>query len=190
MPTFKIVNPKIIGGFDDTINAENRMEAADKAWSKMSEHITNNVPRFAFTLENTDTGQLHNYEVDEKSQGKLANYSIRELEDKITPSQERALKEEAALLDKKTKKMNGGKRKYRYTDIKELNDDSSSSSSEEDLYEKIRHFRKLNTPQPIIYWWYTPLLYRYYDYTSLYMPTFNAPLVPYVEISLSSAFLR
>ncbi|AYV81751.1 MAG: hypothetical protein Harvfovirus58_9 [Harvfovirus sp.] len=193
MPTFKIANPKIIGEFDDTVNAPNIMEAADKAWVKMSAHITNNVPRFLFTLEDTQSGKMHNFEVDEIPQGKLANYSITELsEHKISASQERALKAEEKKLQEKLKNLDGGRHKHRYKDIKRINEDdsSSSSSSEEDLYRKIRHIRNLNAPQPIVYWWYTPLLYQDYNYPSLYMPTFNAPLVPYVEISLSSAFLR
>lgn len=80
--------------------------------------------------------------------------------------------------------MNGRKRR-RYRD----DDDDDSTTTESELYDKIKLIRSINNPQPIVYWWYTPVLYTTYNLPSIYIPTFNPPLLPYVEISLSSAWL-
>jgi len=189
MPTFKLVNPKIIGDFKDTINAKNVSDAADKTWGRLTKYITKNVPRFLFTLENQESGLLHNFQVDESPDGKIANYDIMELESKLTEKQIKSFKNELARIERKTKhlvdNMDGGRRKHHHHD----EDDSTTSSSDE-LYDKIKLIKSLNTPQPIVYWWYTPTLYTtYYTLPSIYIPTFNPPLLPYVEISLSSAWL-
>ena len=71
----------------DSVDAGTNMEAAKEAWVRISEHITNNVPRFAFTLEETSTGTLHSFQVEEDPKGKNAEYNITELEVKLTPQQ-------------------------------------------------------------------------------------------------------
>lgn len=195
MQTFKLVNPKIIGDFNDTINANDQRNAADTTWVNLTKYMTKNVPRFLFTLENTETGKLHNFQVDETIQGKLANYDITELDSNLTSSQIKAFKDELARLERKTKhliNMDGGKRKHRYHGYKNYDSqctDDSSTSDSDDLYDKIKLIRTINSPQPIVYWWYTPLIYTTYSLPSIYIPTFNPPLLPYVEINLSSAWL-
>jgi hypothetical protein len=72
-------------------------------------------------------------------------------------------------------------------------DDDSDSSTTEDsdsVYDRVRLFKAKNTAQQqIAYWWYTPYLYRIDTIVeSVYIPTFAVPLMPYIEISMSSAF--
>ena len=69
-------------------------------------------------------------------------------------------------------KIQDGGRKKKYED-----DDSSSSSSSSEY--KIKH--KTIISQPITSWYYDPYLYRINKY---YVPTFVAPLAPYIEIPL------
>ena len=62
--------------------------------------------------------------------------------------------------------------------------DSSSSSSSSDLsddedYYNFSKYRKMN--QPISMWYYTPTLY---NVNSVFIPTFNSPIVPYVKLWL------
>lgn len=188
MPTFKLVNPKIIGDFNDTVNARDETDAADKTWLKITKYTTKNLPRFLFTLENTQSGKLHNFSVDESPEGKIANYDITEFNSNLTDSQVKAFRNELARLERKTKHLtrgaqDGGRRhKHRH-------DDDSSTSDSDDLYDQIRLIKSINSPQPIVYWWYTPALYTTYKLPSIYIPTFNPPLLPYVEINLSSAWL-
>jgi hypothetical protein len=85
-------------------------------------------------------------------------------------------------------------------------DDDDDNLDEEDskkLHELVKEIKRRNTPQPIIYWWYDPVVYWYYDIyydpvtcktrkcpaSSVFFPQFNIPLLPYVEINMSSAFL-
>jgi hypothetical protein len=190
MPTFKLVNPKIIGDFSDTISAQNEADAADKTWLKITKYTTKNLPKFLFTLENTQSGKLHNFAVDESPDGKIANYDISEFDSNLTNSQVKSFKNELARLERKTKHLTrgtqeGGRRHkhHRY------DDDDSSTSESDDLYDQIRLIKSINSPQPIVYWWYTPMLYTTYKIPNIYIPTFNPPLLPYVEINLSSAWL-
>lgn len=186
MPTFKLVNPKIIGDFNDIVTANNKSDAADKTWMQLTKYITNNVPRFLFTLEDQESGLLYNFQVDENPDGKIANYDITELDSKLTKSQIKSFKNQLAKIERKTQHlingMYGGQRRHRY------HEDDSTTDSEE-LYDKIKLIKSINTPQPIVYWWYTPVLYEYYKLPSIYIPTFNPPLLPYVEVGLSSAWL-
>lgn len=206
MEKFKIVNPTIIGGFETVITAHDKNEAAHKAWQSLSDHITGNVPHFAFTMENIKTHELVSFQVEESPTGKYADYTISEVEINLTPKQEKEFREELSRLAKTTKEVekhqSGGKHshehhkgKKRYNNGNDDDDDSSSSSSssssDDDLdvtsvYKKLKLFKSINNQKPIIYWWYSPVLYRL---DRFYMPTFNAPLTPYVEINLSSAFL-
>ena len=185
MTEFRILNPKIIGDFNDTVKGSNNLDAADKAWLKISEHITNIMPHFIFTLEEVKTKKLHNFEVNENPKGKVADYSIKEIEIHLKPEEEKNFRNKLSRLTKRTSSLKGGKKKK----CKDEDDDDSSTDEEEELYKKIKLIRNLNAPQPIIYWWYSPILYKEYRLPSIYVPTFNAPLVPYVEIDLSSAFL-
>lgn len=184
--SFKLVNPRIIGSLNTNIEGSDATDAAHKAWATISEHITGNVPQFTFTLEDTTDKKLFSFQVTEAATGKYADYTISPVEMKLTQDQEATFRKELSRLDKinrqmKNKQHGGDKNKKRYLD------DSSSSDSDDDIsvYDKLKLFNAINKPKPIIYWWYTPLVY---DIDRFYVPTFVAPLMPYVEINLSSAF--
>jgi len=196
MQSFKIINPTIIGGFNPTVEAVDENEAATKAWNSISEHITGNVPTFLFTMENTGSRELVSFRVDENRAGKYADYSITEIETKLTPAQQKKFKAEISRLDKmsnelkKQTKQNGGRKRHHLHRHERKDDSSSSSSSSDDdsdnVYDKLKLFKYINQPKPIVYWWYSPVIY---GCKTFYCPTLNAPMTPYIEINLSSAFL-
>jgi len=203
MPEYTLVNPIIRGNFQIKYSDDNAETAASKLWENLSSHIMGNVPRFAFTMANLNDGSLHNFVVSEKIKkngGKGLSYTIKKIDNKLNSQQQ---KDFLNKYDSMTNKINnigqsGGKdeedeekkdkkKKRRFDD-----DDSDSSDDEDmgviDLYGNLGYFRTKYLNQPIAYWWYTPLLYQLEGYTSVYLPTFRVPIVPYIEINLSSAF--
>lgn len=189
MVSFKLSNPKIIGEFNDTVSAKNKLEAANKMWINMTKYVTHNVPTFRFTLKNTQTGGYCHFQVDESVKGKLADYNIKEFKVKLTAKQKKNFENEIEKLEKinviKKRQFGGYKRKEKR---KRDDDDSSSSSDDDDdeIYGKYKLLKYTYDPQPIVYWWYTPTIYK--KISNIYVPTFTVPLYPYVNIDFSSAF--
>lgn len=175
---YELVNPKIIGSFSSVIKAENGGEAAHKFWMGLSKHFTNNLPRFVMTLQ--EGGNLSHYEVSENNQGKTASFDIYELNSQLTKKQATQFLKQVKSFEKRTGTMQGGSKK-RYLD----SSSSDSDSEDEKMYEKIKMLQYMNRNDPIVYFWYSPALYTTFKYPSVYVPTFIAPLSPYVEISSS-----
>ena len=65
MPSYKLVNPVIVGTLDTTYSGSSANQAAEKAWSSLSKYFTGNLPRFGFTLESTSDNKLYHYLVKE-----------------------------------------------------------------------------------------------------------------------------
>ena len=176
MPIFKIVNPHIEGTFNTEINASSSHDAAEQFWVQLSKHITNDTPRFAFTLQSGE-GDFNHYMVREKKNADEVSYVIDSL----------AIKNEKALNEFKNKlktfeTMEGGKhhhKKSKKSKKSKKYDDSSSSDFEEDDYFE-RYYRNAFKPTQVVsYWWYTPYIYGLKD---IFIPTFKLPLLPYVNI--------
>ena len=188
MTKYNLVNPCIGGSLNTQYGGKSHLEAAKNAWEDFSQYLVNSVPKFAFTLERSSDGKLYHFTVNEKiGGGKNASYSITELDVNLTPKQLSSLKSDYNNMQNKLDGQLGGK-KHRYHDGDKKNeeDDSSSSSSDSDLANAIRLLKYKQQNQPIVYWWYNPLVYRTND---LYIPTFITPLSPYVHINLNSAFM-
>jgi hypothetical protein len=195
MVSYKLANPKVVGKFNDTVTAKSKVDAANKLWLKLTKHVTHNVPNFMFTLKNTQNGGFCHFQVQENVKGKMADYNIKEISLKLTAKQKKNLNNENQIFERinnQRKKHTGGyKPKH-----KRKNDDSSSSSEDEDIYNKYKLIKYINEPVSVIdYWWYTPTIYNpkikvgsTTNYDVFYVPTFTAPLYPYVQIDLSSAF--
>jgi hypothetical protein len=178
MPTFELVNPCIIGQFNTTYNAENGLEATKQFWDAFNPLITNNLPELIVTLQ--EGGNLHHYKISEKIESgtKTANFSISEYNTKVAPKvKTEFLNEVNSVKDKMNKLINtqtGGKHK-RYK-LDKSSSSSSISTEEGESYYDFSRYKRLN--QPILYWWYTPYLYRV---NRIYTPTFNVPLMPYIH---------
>ncbi len=132
----------------------------------MSKYITNNVPSFAFTIENQNEGTLHHFKVEETKNKKEATFKINEIDVKLKAGDLKKFK------DRTSKSMKGGKKH-------KSKDDSSSSSS--DAFDTLKMYKQFNrSVLPITYWWYDPYVY---NLSSVYIPTFVTPVLPYIEIA-------
>jgi hypothetical protein len=171
MSKYRLINPNIQGNLNNKFTGDSGIDAAKNAWDTISKYITNNVPKFGFTLENLKDGSLHHFSVKEDLEGEYAKYDIQELNIKMKSDDLNKFKSKVA---KSNKNMSGGKKH------KDKDDDSSSSSSTSDYLSSFKYNRLFNYPQPIVYWWYDPYIY---SFDSVYIPTFVAPLTPYIEIA-------
>ena len=51
MPDYYLVNPVIVGSLNTKFSGKNNLDAANKAYSLLSENFNNNIPEFYFTLQ-------------------------------------------------------------------------------------------------------------------------------------------
>lgn len=180
MPSYKLCNPVIKGEVKTTFSGKTGLEAANKAWSTLSKYLSNNVPTFAFTLEQSG-GKLLHFTVKEKRNGKEASFNISEMKIKLDARKEKEFRNRLA-------KQAGGKKHKKRDDDDE--DDSSSSSDELNGIISPWSPVGLYSPYvasalPITYWWYDPYIY---SLDSVYIPTFVYPLAPYIEVSTISYY--
>ena len=171
MSNYKLINPFIEGTIVTTFTAQNQLEAACSAWETLSKYITNTVPKFAFTLKNSNDGSLSHFIVKETLRGgKSADYKIKELDLNLSKDTVKQFEKRLTLK--------GGKKHKKHEDKDDEDDDSSSSSSSEE-FSAIKLHKMYTKAQPITYWWYDPIIY---EIESVYIPTFVAPLLPYIEV--------
>lgn len=194
--SYKLINPVIEGKLNTTFTAKSDLDAANKTWTSISKYISNNVPKFAFTLENTNDGTLSHFLVKEKLNGdKNASFNLSKLKIKSDSKKEKEFRSRIVKqAGGKHRKHNNDKRK---DEDKDDEDDSSSTSSTSTSCSKssnVKIFSPFSSMSPysaissfspyyqypIEYWWYDPY---YYSLDSLFIPTFVYPLTPYVEIT-------
>ena len=194
MVKYDLVNPCILGQFNSTYETKTSLDAAKQFWNELTPHITNNLPEMYITLQSG--GTLHHFKIREKiSEGsKMANYTISEVslnisakEKKLFTSQIQQVKQERLSQieqqvggeNKKTKRYKGVEpSSSSHSDSKSDSDSDSDSDSENDKdYFNFSRYKRIS--QPIVYWHYTPFIYRI---TKFFTPTFNIPLTPYVHI--------
>ena len=188
MPVYDLINPRILGNFNTSYNVENGLEAAKTFWNDLSQHITNNMPELIITFKN-DRDDLYHYKITEKISGgsKTADTVIKEIKPKISQKVKRDFLNEVSRVQQNiTNQMvnqEGGKSSKRYKGKSDSSSSSSSSSSslssdaeEGNDYYDFSRYKRLS--QPIMYWWYTPILYRT---PRIYTPTFTVPLMPYIR---------
>jgi hypothetical protein len=171
MSNFKLINPSLQGAIKTTVSAREPIDAAKQIWTNLSKYFANDVPTFAFTIENQSGGSLYHFKVQETKNKREATFKIESIDSKLKPDD---LKKFKAKVNE-VSKMNGGKKHHK--DEKE--DDSSSSSS--DAFDSLKLYKNFSkrTLLPISYWWYNPYIY---DVTSVYIPTFIPTVVPYIQI--------
>lgn len=167
--SYKLVNPHIKGDFSITVKEKSPTEAADKLWKRLSQLLSNDVPSFAFTLKNIDDGSYHHFKVKENKHNNKINYTIKEMNIKLSPQ---ALAELDNLSIDEAIKEGGRRHRHKY------DDDSDSSDSDSFLRDKYKSY-PITPMMPINYWYYYP---TYYALSYVYIPTFIAPITPYVKI--------
>ena len=170
MSNYKLINPSIQGNLKSTVSANAPLDDAKQIWTNMSKYITNNVPAFAFTIEKQSGGALHHFKVKETKHKDEAKFEIEEINVKLKAGDLQKFKERA-----NKSAMQGGKKHN-----KDKDDDSSSSSSS-DGFDTLKMYKNFNRPVlPISYWWYDPYVY---NLSSVFIPTFVTPVLPYIEIA-------
>ena len=183
MPNFQLVNPYVEGDFKTIFTGKTSYDAAQKAWDGLSEYLTNNVPKFGFTLERMNDHKLVHFVVKENIKDGLVDYKLIEHQIDMTNEEINHLREKINNF----RKQSGGRKRKSPKDKKDDSDDSDSSESSDssEVYSKVKYNKYMHQSQPILYMWYNPLVYRF---DNLFIPTFTVPLTPYIEIELSSAF--
>ena len=65
---YKLVNPYIKGEFETKLSAKNSLEAGKAFYKALSEHFSNNVPTFYFTIQKGGSKQkkFYHFRVKEK----------------------------------------------------------------------------------------------------------------------------
>ena len=180
MTVFELTNPVIVGSFNKTYDASNAEEAGRMFWEALAvdgKYISGNVPQFAFTMKENKTQKLYHFIVSETPSGKNASYSIKALELKLTPAEANKLIDASKNAYDTAYKLakdyqEGGKHKRRKHDD---SSSSSSDSSDDDIDDMFRSMRIKSITRPLVYWWYTPTVYRV---ENLFTPTFVPSVMP------------
>ncbi len=192
MVKYDLVNPCILGQFTTTYEAGTPLEAATQFWNDLSTHITNNVPEMYITLQSG--GALHHFKIREKisSGSKMANYTIKEASINLSSKDKKQFlsqveKVKSQRMAQIQQQIGGGDKKEKRERYKGKSSSSSSSnlsssdsdsdSDDDDAYFNFSRYKRMS--QPIVYWHYTPFIYRI---TRFFTPTFNIPLTPYIHV--------
>jgi len=182
MGKFKLVNPVIIGTFNDTYDTSSADSAAQKFWETLTsdnKYVSGSIPRFYFSLMNMSDKELYHYSVKEKMEGGRADYSINQINVKLSRDIKSNFLKEVQKV-KTSSQQGGGDDSDKKKKRKRYEDDSSSSSSDSDDVEAVfRRIRRNRVKNPIIHWWYTPSLY---NVDTIFTPSFVAPISPYVQL--------
>ena len=205
MKTYFLVNPIMTGsGFKSTVKANNSNEAAQKMYKKMSEHYSNNVGHFGFTLQTIESkndigsGRSQNYHsflVSEKRAiGKdtkklnAVKYIIKEIE--LDKNNLKHIKHHVnTTLNKMNDKsqQGGGYRRYNddlFNDDDLFDDDHELFDDDDEnwLYDIYRHKKYRETSRLHSYWYY-PWVYNSFILTDyIHIPTFKLNATPYIRI--------
>ncbi len=182
MSDYKLVNPYIEGTFKNNFKGDSPLDAAQKSWNELSQYIYDKLPQFAFTLKDK-AGKLHNFIVHEVSKNEVSDQVKYKLEQIGTAGKKLETVFENKIEEIKNNQAGGAPtdRKKRYRDDDD-DDDEDDEFDEDALYKRIRYQKMINLSQPIVYWWYTPTLYKEYI-NKFYMPSF-VQMTPYVELEL------
>lgn len=177
---FTLINPVIAGSFSKEYETDSAEDAGKMFWEALTvegKYITNNVPKFMFTMQEGGSSKLHHFVVSETPNGKNTSYSIKKLDLKLTQSESEQLIAASENANNTAHKLaqdyQEGGRKKRY----ESHDDSSdsSSNSSDDIDDLFRSIRIKSVAKPIVYWWYTPTVYKV---DTIFTPTFVPSVTP------------
>ena len=185
---FQLVNPYILGKMNTSFKGKSPLDAATKAYTKLSNYFNNDIPSFNFTLQKINSSSkiklgggrnniYNHFNVQEiKDKNNNVKFKIKQINVPKNTKQMTQFKKELKKVIKNTDdQMNGGGKDYSYDDS-----DNYSWLDSDDEY-VLRKKKSTVLVNPISYWWYDPYVYRIQKY---YVPTFVAPLAPYITIPL------
>merc|ERR1711916_322350 len=120
MSEFYLVNPIVGGSLKTKFKAKNYLEAANKAYTTLSDNFSNNIPEFYFTLQKADSqnnlgkGKNSDYKhflVKENKKNNQVNYRITEHTTKNSPKVTKKKKKKKKKNPKTQKKKKKKKKK-------------------------------------------------------------------------------
>ena len=180
MKTFKLVNPYIKGNMTTTFNGKDALNAAQSAWEELGQNISKNVPKFYFTLQDSNKKFIHFYVKETLNDG-LVDYRLSKLNNKTSSSVNKHFKTQINKFEttnmsggirmgrrrksrRKSKRRGSKKKKRKKRKSKNSDDDEDDSSSEEVGFGAST---ALTYTSPIGYMYYDPIIYGFDD---VYMP--------------------
>lgn len=185
MPEYYLVNPVIGGSLKTKFSGKNNLDAANKAYTALSEYFNNNIPEFYFTLQEVSSnktqigaGKVSDYKhflVKETKKGKQVNFRLVEHKPNNNSKELKNFRDQIKKLAEKAQL--GGHKKHSYDDMDD--DDIFEDDDSEMYFPKMKRSTILS--EPISFWWYDPYVFRIKKY---YVPTWVAPLAPYVGVSV------
>lgn len=169
---YKLVNPYIKGEFETKVDAQNSIDAAKVFYKNLSEHFSNSVPKYYFTIQKggSGKGKFYHFEVSEKRNDDEVNYSIQPYNIK---GEDKAVEQFVENFGKFKSRFNGGgkkssKKSKKGSKRRSRRSESSDSSDSYDYYREAKTYVPLAS-QPLYYMYYDPLVYRV---NSVYVPTY------------------
>jgi len=177
---YYLVNPLIGGNIKTKFSGKNDIDAAKKAYDTLSEYFNNNVPEFHFTLQQITTektqvggGKITDYKhfkTIENKKGSQVDFRLVPFKVTKNGSEMKNFREQIKKLDSKVQ-LGGHNKKY--------DDEDWIDDSDDEYFPRLS--RNVVYSNPLSYWWYDPYVFRIQKY---YVPTFVAPIAPYIQIPL------
>ncbi len=182
--TYKLVNPYIKGEeFQTKLDAKNSLDAAKSFYKSLSEHFSNNVPQFYFTIQKggSKKGKFYHFVVKEKKVNdnvdfKIAPFEIKGEEESMKQYLDNFEQFKGRYSGKKGSKRRGSRRGSKRRSSRS---DEISSESSEDFYREAKSYVPV-TSSPFYYMYYDPLVYKV---DSVFVPTFYAYVSAFSEIN-------
>jgi hypothetical protein len=181
--TYKLVNPYIKGEeFETKLDAKNSIEAAKSFYKSLSEHFSNNVPKFYFTIQKggSKKGKFYHFLVKEKKTKDSVDFTISPFE---IQGEEESMKQYLENFDQFKGRYNGKKGSKRgskrRSSRRSSRSDEISSESSQDFYREAKSYVPV-TSSPFYYMYYDPLVYKV---DSVFIPTYYAYVSAFSEIN-------
>ncbi len=180
---YKLVNPYIKGEFETKIDAKNSLEAAKKFYNNLSEHFSNGVPNFYFTIQKggSGKGKFYHFQVKEKKINDSIDSTIKPFE---IQGEEESMKQYLENFEQFQGRYNGrkGSRKSSRRSSRKSSrrrSETISSESSDDFYRESKSYVS-TVGTPFYYMYYDPLLYKV---NSVFVPTFYPYVTAFTEVN-------
>jgi len=177
---YRLVNPTIQGDMKTSVKSKNSATAARTLYKNLSEHFSNNIPKFHFTIQKGGSGKGKYYHFVVKEMKTNADEVSFNIEPYTFENESYLIGEFEGKLKSFTSKFQkaGGKAKKSSKKSRKSTEDSEFFDSDEEIYVNAQTYRPI-VGSPMYYWWYDSKLY---NLKSLYLPTFYPYVLPYVQV--------
>lgn len=204
---YRLINPYMEGTVEPVVRSKNAFRAGKKLYNTISKYFTNQVDNFYMTVQNVETKDISHFKIDESRNNDAVEFNISKLDGSFSPDIDKKLTTAVEKMSK-SEKQNGGRRNnqsrrtrrnndidqdggrhrkhYFYEDDDDTDTDSDYSDSDSDS--DVDYFKFATQPISRFVYFYLP----YYklntfgmnplDVSRMFMPMFNLPINPSLEI--------